>query len=160
MRRAGQGGRQYNLIDISADFLDAAEANATAFSVEALTADLHALTQGGLVSIPVSIRDFPTYADRMLATARAALLAAGITDPASHVVAYRSAWNVRILLSRAPWDAARISAVRRFCDDRSFDVSWYPGIDVTAARANLYNDLPSVSFAEGTTNATSPAIRT
>ncbi len=115
-----------------------------------------ALTPGGLVSIPVSIRDFPTYAIRMLATARAALLAAGVADPAAHVVVYRSAWNVRILLSRAPWDAARIAAVRRFCDDRSFDVSWYPGIDVPAARAKLYNDLPAVSFAEGTTEATSP----
>ena len=92
----------------------------------------------------------------MLATARAALLAAGIADPASHVVAYRSAWNVRILLSRVPWDAARIRAVRRFCDDRSFDVSWYPGIDVAAARSKLYNDLPSVSFAEGTTESTGP----
>ena len=105
-------GRRYDLIDIAGDFLDAAEANATAFSVEALAADLAALTPDGLVSIPVSIRDFPTYADRMLATARAALLAAGVADPAAHVVAYRSAWNVRILLSRAPWDAARIAAVR------------------------------------------------
>jgi hypothetical protein len=149
-------GQRYDLIDIGADFLDAAEANTTAFSVEALAADLAALTPNGLVSIPVSIRDFPTYADRMLATARAALQASGIADPAAHVIAYRSAWNVRILLSPAPWDAARIATVRRFCDDRSFDVSWYPGIDVAAARAKLYNDLPSVSFAEGTTDSTSP----
>jgi len=148
--------RRYDIIDLSADFLDASEANVTAFSVEALHADLAALTPNGLVSIPVSIRDFPTYADRMLATARAALLAAGIADPASHVVVYRSAWNVRVLLSPAPWDAARIAAVRKFCDDRSFDVSWYPGIDVVAVRAKLYNDLPAVSFAEGTTYATSP----
>jgi hypothetical protein len=153
---AVRDGSRYDLIDLSADFLDAAEANATAFSVEALAADLGALTQNGLVSIPVSIRDFPTYADRMLATARAALLASGVADPAAHVIAYRSAWNVRILLSPAPWHAARIDVVRRFCDDRSFDVSWYPGIDVAAARAKLYNDLPSVSFAEGTTEQISP----
>ncbi len=155
-RDGDRGGGPYDLIDLSADFLDAAEANATAFSVEALTADLAALTPDGLVSVPVSIRDFPTYADRMLATARAALLASGVADPARHIVAYRSAWNVRVLLSRAPWDAARIDAVRRFCDDRSFDVSWYPGIDVAAARGKLYNDLPSVSFAEGTTEQTGP----
>jgi SAM-dependent methyltransferase len=148
--------QHYDIIDIAADFLDAAEANATAFSVEALAANLAALTPNGLVSVPVSIRDFPTYADRALATARAALQAAGVEDPARHVVAYRSAWNVRILLSRTPWDPARIAAVRRFCDDRSFDVSWYPGIDVAAARGNLYNDLPSVSFAEGTTSETGP----
>jgi spermidine synthase len=149
-------GQRYDLIDIAADFLDADQENATAFSTEALAADFLALTPNGLLSIPVSIRDFPTYADRMFATARAALLAAGITDPAAHVIAYRSAWNVRILLARAPLDAARIDTARRFCDDRSFDLSWYPGIDVPAARGKLYNDLPSVSFAEGTTDAASP----
>ena len=95
----------------------------------------------------------------MLATARAALLADGVTDPAAHVVVYRSAWNVRILLARKPWDAARIAAVRKFCDDRSFDVSWYPGIDVVALRARLYNDLPSVSFAEGHDRADQPRRR-
>jgi hypothetical protein len=45
---------------------------------------------------------------------------------------------------------------RKFCDDRSFDISWYPGIDVAAMRPKLYNDLPSVSFTEGTTEQTGP----
>ena len=70
-------------------------------------------------------------------------------DPARHVVVYRSAWNVRILLSGTPWTAEQIATVRKFCDDRSFDVSYYPGIDVAAARANIYNDLPAVSFDAG-----------
>src|SRR6185437_10076092 len=108
-----------------------------------------ALSPDGIVSIPASIRDFPVYALRMLATARKGLIDAGVRDPATHVVVYRSAWSVRLLLSKRPWSAERIAAVRRFCDDRSFDVSYYPGIDVEAARANLYNDLPAVSFDAG-----------
>jgi hypothetical protein len=31
----------------------------------------------------------------------------------------------------------------------SFDISYFPGIDVAAARTNIYNDLPSVSFGAG-----------
>jgi hypothetical protein len=150
------GGGRYDIIDISADFLDAAEANATAFTVQALADDLQALTPGGIVSIPVSIRDFPVYALRVLSTARAALLAAGVADPAAHVVAYRSAWSARVLLSNRQWDAARIATVRKFCDDRSFDVSWYPGLDPTAARAGIYNDLPAVSFASGEVTSDGP----
>jgi hypothetical protein len=142
-------GETFDLIDISGDFLDADEANASAFATEALTADLRALTPEGLVSIPVSIREFPAYAIRMLATVRAALLAAGIAAPERHVLVYRSAWNVRILLSPAPFDAARIAAAKKFCDDRSFDISFFPGIDVAAARENIYNDLPAVSFEAG-----------
>ncbi len=151
-----RGGR-YDVIDIAADFLDAAEANASAFTVEALAADLAVLAPGGIVSVPVSIRDFPAYALRLLATARAALLAAGITDPARHVLAYRSAWNLRLLLSPAPFDAARIAAARAFCDARSFDLSAYPGIDPAAARAGIYNDLPPVSFDTGEVASGGPA---
>ncbi len=142
-------GQKFDLIDMSGDFLDSGEANASAFAAEALAADLRALTPDGLVSIPVSIREFPAYAIRMLATARAALLAAGIADPVAHVIVYRSAWNVRILLSPAPFDAARVAVAKKFCDDRSFDMSFYPGIDIAAARAGIYNDLPAVSFEAG-----------
>ncbi|PPQ38164.1 hypothetical protein [Rhodopila globiformis] len=153
---AGLGRGKYDIIDLSADFLDAAETNATAFSREAIVAYLKALAPGGLVSIPVSIRDFPVYALRMLATVRAALLAAGIDDPAAHVVVYRSAWNVRILIARDGWTAARIDAAKKFCDDRSFDLAWYPGMNVVQARANIYNDLPAVSFDKGEVESGGP----
>jgi hypothetical protein len=154
---AAVGARSaYEIIDISSDFLDAADIHAAAFSVEALTGDWRALAPDGIISIPISIRDFPVYATRMLATVRAALLRVGISDPERYVVAYRSAWNMRILVSDTPWDAARIATVRKFCDDRSFDVSWYPGIDVPALRGSLYNDLPAVSFSAGELESNGP----
>ena len=153
---AVRNGGAYDIIDFSADFLDAAEANATAFTVQALAEDLSGLSPGGIISLPVSIRDFPVYALRMLATARAALIAAGYGDAATHVVIYRSAWNARVLLSNRPWDDARIEVLRKFCDDRSFDVSWYPGMDPKVARADIYNDLPAVSFARGEVTSEGP----
>ena len=146
-RQAAPGA--YDLVDLSADFLDAAEANATGFTVEAIASYLRAVGPQGIVSIPVSIRDFPVYAVRMLATVRAAMLQAGIADPSRHAIVYRSAWGVRILLSNAAWTEDRIAALKKFADDRSFDISYYPGIDVEAAKAGLYNDLPSVSFTSG-----------
>ena len=146
----------YDIVDLSADFLDAADTNATAFTREAVVGYLRRLAPNGMLSIPVSIRDFPVYALRMLATVRAALLASGIEDPAAHVIVYRSAWDVRILVSRDGWSEARIAAARKFCDDRSFDLSWYPGLDVTKARANIYNDLPAVSFDKGEVESGGP----
>ena len=144
-----QTGQAYDLIDVSGDFLDAAEVNVTAFSEEAIEVYLRALKPGGLISVPVSIREFPVYAVRVLATVRDALRASGVTDPAAHVVVYRSAWNVRILIAQTAWSTASIAQIRKFCDDRSFDVSYYPGIDVAAARADIYNDLPPVDFESG-----------
>ena len=146
---ATRRGGAWDIIDLSSDFLDAAEANASAFAAEAIASYLRALAPGGVVSIPVSIREFPAYAVRMLATVRAGLGIAGIEDAPAHVLVIRSAWNVRILVSNAPFDAARIASAKQFCDERSFDMSFFPGIDVSAARADIYNDLPSVSFEAG-----------
>lgn len=139
---------QYDLIDVSGDFLEAAEANAAAFTSQAIAGYVAALSPDGLVSIPVSIREFPVYAVRVLATVRDALSRAGVSNPAAHVVVYRSAWNVRILISQAPWTADGIAAIRGFADQRSFDVSYYPGMD-PAARTEIYNDLPAVDFTTG-----------
>jgi len=145
---ARDGGR-YDLVDLSGDFLEAAEANSAAYTAEAMAGYLRTLAPGGLVSIPVSIREFPVYAVRVLATVREALRRAHVDDTAAHVVVYRSAWNLRILAGRESWTEERIAAVRAFCDERSFDVSYYPGIDVEATRAGIYNDLPAVSFESG-----------
>jgi hypothetical protein len=153
---AGLRRDKYDLIDISADFMDAAPANNYAFTAEAFAADLRALRPGGILSVPVSIEDFPAYALRMLATVRAGLADYGVSDPAAYVVVYRSAWNARILVSPTPFRAAEITAIRKWCDDRSFDVSFYDGIDVAAARPDLYNDLPAVSFDAGTITAEGP----
>ena len=147
MAEAGSG-RRTDIIDISGDFLDEAEANTHAFTTEALTVFLGALNQGGVLSIPVSIREFPAYAVRMLATVRAALLAGGMPDPPAHVVVIRSAWNVRILVRPQPWSAPEIARVRAWADERSFDVPYFPGFNA-AARAAIYNDLPAVSFERG-----------
>ena len=150
------GPARYDIVDVSADFVDAAPANVTGVTVEAMEAYLVALRPGGVISIPVSIRDFPVYALRVLASARAALIATGARDPAAHVMVYRSAWNARILISPTPWSAADVAALNAFCEARSFDVSWAPGLDVVAARSRLFNDLPSVSFETGAMTSVGP----
>ncbi|MDD2794254.1 hypothetical protein, partial [Acidocella sp.] len=149
-RAAVAGARKFDVIDISADFMDAAPANVYAFSAQGLAADLGALRPGGVLSVPVSIEDFPAYALRMLASVKAALALCGIADPRAHVVVYRSAWNARILVSDTPFSAGEINTILKWCNDRSFDVSYYQGMDVKAARDDLYNDLPAVSFNDDT----------
>lgn len=138
--------RRFGIVDVAGDFLGQADANKYAFTVEALRDYVRLLDPDGIVSVQVSMREFTVYAVKLIGTARQALLAAGIADPSRHMVVYRSAWNARILLSAAPWTGERIAAIRAFCDERSFDVSYFPGIDPAAAR--IYNDLPAVSFAD------------
>ena len=69
--RAAESGARYDVVDLSADFLDEAEANTERLRQRGDRCLPAALAPGGIVSIPVSIREFPAYAIRMLATARA-----------------------------------------------------------------------------------------
>lgn len=147
----------YDVVDVAADFIDAAEANVVGLTVEAIAGYLSVLAPNGMISLPASIRDFPVYALRLMATLREALLLAGVADPSNHVVAYRSTWGVRVLASKAPWTQERLETLRAFCAERSFDLSWYPGMDVVAARAGIYNDLPTVSLNSGTVSVVSSA---
>jgi hypothetical protein len=87
---------------------------------------------------------------------REGLHQAGIARPWNNVLVYRSAWNVRILVSPEPFDAARVSQARQFTQQRSFDLSYFPGIE-TAPRGEIFNDLPPVSFATGEVSSSDKA---
>ena len=146
---------RYDVVDLSSDFIDAAPANAAGLTTEAFSAYLGALKPGGVLSVSVSIRDFPVYALRVLSTARDALVAAG-ADPGANVMVYRSAWNARILVSNQPFTAADRAALSAWAAERSFDLSYAPGFDPVAAREHIFNDLPSVSFATGQITSKGP----
>lgn len=154
---AALGAREpgYDVIDISADFIDTTPANMNGLTVEAFEAYLGALSPDGVLSVSVSIRDFPVYALRVLSTARQALIARD-ADPTQRILVYRSAWNARILVSPDHWTAEDIATLAAFCEERSFDISYAPGMDPAAARARLFNDLPSVNFLTGEIVSTGP----
>ena len=132
----------FDVIDISDDYLDEGPANKYAFTVEAIRAYMEALSPKGVASIPVSIREFPVYAVRLAETARSAI--GDLPDPETHIVFYRSEWTARILISKSPFTAQDIAAIRQFCSDLSFDTSYFAGID--PATVEVWNELPRVSF--------------
>lgn len=144
------GGTGYDVIDIAGDFLGADETNRHLYTVEAMAGLIGRLAPDGVLSVPIAIRELPVYAVRVLATLRDALRQAGIADPAAHVVVYRSAWNLRVLVSRAPWTEARLTVLRDFTEERSFDLSFAPGFDALAPGRSIWNELPAVSLESGT----------
>ena len=134
----------FDIIDVASDFLGQTDASKYAFTVEAVRGYYSSLSSDGVVSLPVSIRELTVYAVKMVETARRALVAAGVDKPEQHILVYRSGWNARILITKQPVSAAWIGQLKRFCEMRSFDASYYPGID--PAKAQIWNDLPVVSF--------------
>lgn len=139
-----QPDERFDLVDIASDFLAQNDNNKYAFATEAIMAYYEILTQDGVISLPVSIKELTVYGLKMAETARRALLALGVRDPVSHIAVYRSAWNARILVSKVPLGPATVQRLKQFCDERSFDLSFFPGIDPAALQ--VWNDLPLVSF--------------
>ena len=135
----------FDVIDITREFLAQSDTNRAVLSAETLAALTRMLTPNGLLSFTVSIREFPVYAVQAMVASHAALRRAGIARPARHVAIYRSAFNVRLLLSPAPFDPETLDAIAGFCDERSFDLVHLAGRDLSALR--VYNSLSLVSFA-------------
>jgi hypothetical protein len=143
LRAAGR----FDLVDIAGDFLGADDGNRHLYAAEALSGWFSRLAPGGLISIPIGIRELPAYAVRVLASAEAALRLAGVAEPAAHLAVIRSAWNLRVLVAREPFGEARLAALLAFAEARSFDISYAPGL--TEPR-EVWNDLPPVRL-EATT---------
>ncbi|HTE48451.1 MAG TPA: hypothetical protein VK675_00910, partial [Candidatus Paceibacterota bacterium] len=138
--------KQFDIIDISSNFLSQSDPNEYAFTEEALRGYLRMLKVGGVLSIPDSIRETTAYSLKILETVYRTLSAMGVQSPEEHIIVYRSSWNDRILVSPSAFTAADIEKLLAFANQRSFDISYYKSIDPAM---NVWNDLPAVSFETG-----------
>ncbi|MCX5770076.1 MAG: hypothetical protein NTZ09_07370, partial [Candidatus Hydrogenedentes bacterium] len=94
-------------------------------------------------SLPVEISELPEYAVRVILSAVEALRGRGVEKPFQHLLVFRSEWMARILVSKSPFRQSDIDIARDFCDKRSFDLSYFPGMtDETARETEVWNDLP------------------
>lgn len=147
--------RKFDVIDVALDFQGSAEVSKYALTVDAFAGYLDHLNPGGMVSVPVSIREFTVYALKTGLTIKQALKRKGIKDPSKHILVYRSAWNARFLFSAQPFDEQSIAALKAFAGERSFDLSFFPGIDID--KLEIWNDLPQTSFDDGTVKTSDKA---
>jgi len=139
--RAAYG--RYDLIDIASDFPGQADVNKYALTVQGLRTALLALSGDGILSVPAGIREFTVYATKTAETVRRALASIGVEHPDRHVIVYRSAWNVRFLVSRRPFAPADVAAALAFAEARSFDVPFPPPAH---GERRVWNQLPVMSF--------------
>ena len=68
----------------------------------------------------------------------------GIENAAQHLIAIRSWATLTIFVSREPFGTAATEALKRFCEENSFDLVWFDGID--PAETNQINVLPEDAY--------------
>lgn len=70
----------------------------------------------------------------------------GIADPSPHLMALRGWSTLAIFIGREPFDAAQVQALKSFCEEHSFDLVWFHGID--PAITNQINVIPEDPYYE------------
>jgi SAM-dependent methyltransferase len=109
------------------------------YTVESMQELVARLRPGGHLVITRWMQAPPRDIVKLLATAIAAGESAGVR-PANRIALIRG-WNTATLIVKAGGDFApgELAAIRRFCDDRSLDVDYAPGI--RRGETNQYNVL-------------------
>ncbi|MFQ5936008.1 MAG: spermidine synthase, partial [Acidiferrobacterales bacterium] len=149
-----RSARRYDVIHVALlDSFGAANAGVHALSesyiytVEALQAYLKHLAPNGLLAITRWLKLPPRDSLKLFATAIDALKRTGVTAPAQHLALIRS-WNTSTLLVKnSRLTESDVVAIRDFCERRSFDVAYYPGM--ARSEANRFNLLDEAQLFDG-----------
>ncbi|MFQ5971150.1 MAG: SAM-dependent methyltransferase, partial [Alphaproteobacteria bacterium] len=117
------------------------------YTVEAVSGYLRHLRPGGILAMTRWLALPPRDSLKLLATAVAALEQNSVAEPARRLAMIRG-WNTTTLVVKnGPLSGQDIDEIRRFADERAFDLVFYPGM--TRAEANRWNVLGSPMLYDG-----------
>ncbi len=116
------------------------------YTVEAVSAMLEHLTDGGMLCITRWARTPPRDGLRIFDTAAAALRRAGL-EPTQHLAMIRSWATVTIIASSRPLKSQQTDRLREFCGQRGFDLCYLPALQPD--ETNRYHVLDRAYYFEG-----------
>ena len=117
------------------------------YTVEALQEYLARLKPGGYLAISRWIKLPPRDTLKLFATAIDALRNNGAHQIAHQLVLIRSLQTSTLLIKNTAFTAHELLSLKRFVNERSFDVAYYPGMLID--EANRYNMISSPLFYSG-----------
>jgi len=115
------------------------------YTVEAFEAMLGRLSRGGVLCMTSPAWSPPRAGLRVFDTAAEALRRRG-KDPRGHLAMIRSWATVTVLASSGPWTDEQAARIEAFCEARSFDLCYVPGL--ARGQANRFHVLDRPAFFE------------
>ncbi len=116
------------------------------YTVEALNACRERLEPGGFLAITRWTKMPPRDVPRLFSTLIEVTTRSGVDSPGHHLAGIRSWATATLLLKNGPFEENEIASLRSFCEDRSFDRFWHPGI--VPSETNQAHILPRPFYAE------------
>ena len=99
------------------------------YTVESFKGLWDHLENDGLLAVSFWLRIPPREMLKLCATCINVLAHSGVASPGDHLVVGRGVSTAIIILARSPLDGEAREKLKRFCEDRAFDLIYYPGID-------------------------------
>jgi hypothetical protein len=106
------------------------------FTVNSFAEVLNKLSSSGVISLTLYLLPPPRQEIKVLATWVEALERLK-KDPSSHLVSIRSWATISYFIKKSPFGDEDIKRLKAFCEERLFDLVYYPGIE--PKETNLYN---------------------
>lgn len=147
---------RYDLIQLA--LVDAFNASASGlyalnesylYTVETLQLYLKHLEAEGYLALTRWIKLPPRDTLKLFATAVSALRQAGVSDPEQSLVLIRSWQTSTLLIKNGRFTDKELSSVKKFCDERGFDLAYTPKLK--PEQINQYNILNSPIFYQAAT---------
>lgn len=117
------------------------------YTVEALQEYIRHLQPGGYLALTRWAKMPPRDALKLFATAAEALERSGISEPGRRLLLIRGWQTSTLLVKNGEVALADVVKLKTFCEDRSFDIDYYPGI--TEPETNRFNQLPESYYYQG-----------
>jgi hypothetical protein len=117
------------------------------YTVEALREYIGHLQPGGYLALTRWAKMPPRDALKLFATAAVALELSGNPEPGRQMILIRGWQTSTLLVKNGRVTMQDIGTLKAFCEDRSFDIDYYPGI--TEAETNRFNQLPESYYYQG-----------
>jgi hypothetical protein len=145
-KKQNENNKYYDLIQIS--LIDSFKASASGLSalnesylytVEAIKTYLQHLNQDGYLSISRWVKTPPRDSIKIFATAIEALAHSQIPAQSQHLILIRGWQTATLLIKKSPYTALEINRLKQFCQQRAFDLAWYPGIQ--SSETNQFNQF-------------------
>ena len=127
------------------------------YTVDAFTDYMNRLEEDGILVVSRWIQATPSEMARLFATALEALERIKATDPASHLVAYRSFQTGTLLVKGTPWTQDELTTIQLFCKRLRYDLAFYP--EMPREEANQYTVLSEPIFYHAFTTLANATVR-
>lgn len=128
------------------------------YTREAFELYLSRLTKAGMLAITRWLKLPPRDSLRVISTALSAVRRMQLSpNPEKHLLFIRSWKTSTILVSKVPFTMEEIARATKFCDERSFDLAYFAGMDIK--RANRYDVQSSPLYFMGAKALSGPEAK-